>query len=55
MKLEQSVIQTQRLMLTQAMRQSLDCLQMPALELNEYIQELALSNPLAGDTASLLF
>lgn len=46
MKLEQSVIQTQRLALTQAMRQSLDCLQMPALELNEYIQELGLSNPL---------
>lgn len=46
MKLEQNIAQVQRLALTQAMRQSLECLQMSALELNEYVQELALSNPL---------
>lgn len=46
MKLEQNIAQVQRLALTQSMRQSLDCLQMSALELNEYVQELALSNPL---------
>ena len=46
MKLEQNIAQVQRLALTQAMRQSLECLQMSALALNEYVQELALSNPL---------
>ena len=46
MQLEQSQQLTQRLALTQAMRQSLDCLQLSAPELSEYVQELALSNPL---------
>ena len=46
MKLEQTQALTQKLALTQSMRQSLDCLQLSAPELNEYLQELALSNPL---------
>ena len=36
----------QRLLLTQAMRQSLGVLQMALPELREYIQDQALSNPL---------
>ena len=46
MKLEQSQSLSQKLVLTQNMRQSLDCLQLSAPELSEYVQEIALSNPL---------
>lgn len=46
MELGQKPLLSQSLVLTQAMRQSLDCLQLSALELNEYVQELSLSNPL---------
>ena len=46
MELGQTQILSQKLLLTQAMRQSLDCLQLSAPELNEYVQEIALSNPL---------
>ena len=46
MKLEQTQQLAQRLVLTQTMRQSLDCLQLSAPELTEYVQEAALSNPL---------
>jgi len=44
--LQQQLEQSQKLALTQAMQQSLRFLQMPALELDEYLQELALSNPI---------
>ena len=46
MKLEQTQNLSQKLVLTQAMRQSLDCLQLSAIELSEYVQEISLSNPL---------
>lgn len=46
MLLEQTQILSQKLVLTQAMRQSLDCLQLSAPELSDYVQEIALSNPL---------
>ena len=46
MQLEQRQTLSQKLVLTQAMRQSLDCLQLSAPELAEYVQEVALSNPL---------
>ncbi len=46
MALEQQLIQTQKLVLTQAMQLSLRCLQMSALELRDYVAEAALSNPL---------
>ena len=46
MKLEQTQSLAQKLVLTQNMRQSLDCLQLSAPELSEYVQEVALSNPL---------
>lgn len=46
MKLEQGQALSQKLALSPAMRQSLDCLQLSAPELNEYVQEAALSNPL---------
>lgn len=46
MPLEQHLEQAQKLILTQAMQQSLHCLQMSALELRSYLQEAALSNPL---------
>ena len=46
MPLEQHLEQAQKLVLTQAMQQSLHCLQMSALELRSYLQEAALSNPL---------
>ena len=46
MRLEQTQNLSQKLALTQTMRQSLDCLQLSAPELCEYVQELALSNPL---------
>ena len=46
MQLEQRQTLSQKLVLTQTMRQSLDCLQFSAPELAEYVQEVALSNPL---------
>lgn len=46
MQLEQKQTLSQKLVLTQTMRQSLDCLQLSAPELSEYVQEVALSNPL---------
>lgn len=46
MQLEQRQTLSQKLVLTQTMRQSLDCLQLSAPELTEYVQEVALSNPL---------
>lgn len=46
MALEQVLTQEQSLILTQAMRQALHCLETPAAELSEYLQEEALSNPL---------
>ena len=46
MEIRQSQKQTQQLMLTQAMRQSLHILQMPLLELREYVTEAAAENPL---------
>jgi hypothetical protein len=45
-QLEQRQTLSQKLVLTQTMRQSLDCLQLSAPELSEYVQEVALSNPL---------
>lgn len=45
-QLEQKQTLSQKLVLTQTMRQSLDCLQLSAPELAEYVQEVALSNPL---------
>ena len=45
-QLEQKQTLSQKLVLTQTMRQSLDCLQLSAPELSEYVQEVALSNPL---------
>ena len=38
--------QTQKLNLTPAMRQSLECLQLSALDLLQYVQETALENPM---------
>lgn len=46
MQFEQVQSLSQKLVLTQTMRQSLECLQLSAPELNDYVQELALSNPL---------
>lgn len=46
MSLEQVLAQEQSLILTPAMRQALRCLETPAAELSEYLQEEALSNPL---------
>ena len=46
MELKQSHVLSQKLALTQTMRQSLDCLQLSAPELCEYVQDVALSNPL---------
>ena len=51
MQLEQRQTLSQKLVLTQTMRQSLDCLQFSAPELAEYVQEVALSNPLLRDRA----
>ena len=45
-ELKQSYVLSQKLALTQTMRQSLDCLQLSAPELCEYVQDVALSNPL---------
>lgn len=55
MILEQKQALSQKLVLTQVMRQSLQCLQFSALELNEFAQELALSNPLLEVQASTYF
>lgn len=53
MQLEQKQALSQRLALTPQMRQSLQCLAMTVPELNEYAQDLALSNPvLEVQTAS---
>ena len=38
--------QTQKLIMTQAMQQSLHCLQLSTLELRDFLQDAALSNPL---------
>lgn len=46
MELKQSHVLSQKLALTQTMRQSLDCLQLSAPELCEYVQDVALSNHL---------
>lgn len=46
MDMQQAQRAKQRLVLTQAMRQSLDVLQMALPDLREYIQDQALSNPL---------
>ena len=46
MALQQQLEQAQKQILTQAMLQSLHCLQMPSVELREYLQDAALSNPL---------
>ncbi len=46
MKIEQTNALTQRLVLSPSMQQSLKCLQLPVLELAEYIQNEILSNPM---------
>lgn len=46
MPLEQRLEQTQKLIMTQSIQQSLRCLQMSSLELRDFLQEEALSNPL---------
>ena len=46
MRLTQQQRQTQALLLTQKMRQSLRLLQLPAPDLESYLEEEALSNPL---------
>ncbi|BAK97962.1 RNA polymerase sigma factor RpoN [Oscillibacter valericigenes Sjm18-20] len=46
MAFQQQLEQAQKQVLTQAMIQSLHCLQMPSVELREFLQEAALSNPL---------
>lgn len=46
MRMQQEQLLAQRLTLTPSMRQSLTCLRLSASELNEYVQEAALSNPL---------
>jgi len=43
--LQQHLEQSQKLILTQAIRQYLHCLELPVTELQSYLQELALSNP----------
>ena len=43
--LDQSLSQTYRLLLTQKMRQSLQILQLPAISLRDFLQEVSLSNP----------
>lgn len=45
MQMKQNLEQTQKLVLTQMMRQSLQCLQMSAPELQSYLEEASLSNP----------
>lgn len=46
MKIEQTNALAQRLVLSPSMQQSLKCLQLPVLELAEYIQNEILSNPM---------
>lgn len=46
MALQQQLEQSQKLVLTQTMLQSLEILQMSAAELQSYLEEMALSNPL---------
>lgn len=46
MQMQQYIGQEQRQILSQALRQSLQPLQMPVAELAEYLQEQALSNPM---------
>jgi len=46
MAFQQRLEQVQKQVMTQAMLQSLHCLQMPSVELREFLQEAALSNPL---------
>lgn len=46
MPLEQHLEQSQKLVLTQSMQQSLHCLQLSAMELRGVLQDAALSNPL---------
>lgn len=54
MELSQNLIQTQKLILTQAVRQSLTCLTLPVQELDAYLRDAALSNPvLEVETAPL--
>ncbi|NLU23672.1 MAG: RNA polymerase factor sigma-54 [Clostridiales bacterium] len=45
MSLQPRLEQSQKLLLTQAMRQYLHCLELPVPELQSYLEELALSNP----------
>lgn len=46
MQMQQKIEHVQRQILSQALRQSLQCLQMPIVELAEYLEEQSLSNPL---------
>ena len=46
MKMDLQVNISQKMVLSQAMQQSLVFLQLPLLELNTYVRELSLSNPL---------
>lgn len=45
MKLQYTQTMTQKLVLSPAMRQSLECLQLSIASLQEYVQEVSLSNP----------
>ncbi len=54
MELSQNLMQTQKLILTQAVRQSLACLALPVQELDAYLRDAALSHPvLEVETAPL--
>lgn len=46
MSAELHLQQTQKLIMTQAMQQSLHCLQLSSLELRSFVEDVALSNPL---------
>lgn len=46
MQFIQKLEQAQKLSLTPAMRQALECLQLPAMDLLQYVQEAALENPM---------
>lgn len=46
MQFIQKLEQAQKLNLTPSMRQALECLQLPALEMLQYVQEAALENPM---------
>ena len=52
MGIEQTIRQNQRLQLTQTMQQSLKVLQMDGFSLQEYLNDLSLSNPLVDVSAS---